>query len=515
MRILRPLLQFKGEQSNKKKVAKNPDHSTLNKRFIHAIINKQGMLEEMSQSFIDLSGYRKNYLKGSLLNRVLTSSSAQHIRRVIRRLSESHSYASCEITLITKAGEHLPLEALCYFLKEPTCERVFLLLKNSNPEKQMVDDLFTQKEHFRIVAENTAYVQILLDTNSNCLFISPSAKSLSGYAIEAIIQQNLYGLIHPEDINALWEVMNNPEIIEKQSLQFRIKHAHGQFIPVECHIHKIYGDFGSPDYFVLNLHDISKQKQHEQDLIRARKKAEISNEIKNNFLTSVTHELRTPLNAIIGFSRILDQNQFDPEAMKQIEAIESNGLQLLGLIDNILDFTCLNASYYKIIPVEIDLDAFFRKLAPKVRSDQKKFNKENLEIIAEWKIDDTYPTITSDNQLLLKIFVNLLDNAIKFTRKGFVKYGCRPYGVRQYMFFVEDSGIGIPDDYQDIIFEKFRQMDQSMSREFGGMGIGLTVTKQMVELLGGEIWVKSENGKGSSFYFTLPITNRNTLPSGY
>lgn len=515
MRILRPLLQFKGEQSNKKKVAKNPDQGKLNKQFIHAIINKQGMLDEMSQSFIDLSGYSKDYLKGSLLNRVLTSSSAQQIRRVIRRLSDSHSYAFCEITLITKAGEHLPLEALCYFLKELTCERVFLLLKNSHPEKQMVDDLFTQKEHFRIVAENTAYVQILLDNNSNCLFISPSAKSLSGYAIETIKQQNLYGLVHPEDIHPLWEVMNNSEIIEKQSLQFRITHKNGHCVPVECHIHKIYDDFGSPDYFVLNLHDISKQKQYEQDLIRARKKAEISNEIKNNFLTSVTHELRTPLNAIIGFSRVLDQNQFDPESMKQIEAIEANGLQLLGLIDNILDFTCLNASYYKIIPVEIDLDAFFRKLAPKVRSDQKKFNKENLEIIAEWELDDAYPSITTDNQLLLKIFVNLLDNAIKFTQKGFVKYGCRPYGVRQYMFFVEDSGIGIPVDYQDIIFEKFRQMDQSMSREFGGMGIGLTVTKQMVELLGGEIWVKSENGKGSSFYFTLPITSRNTLASAH
>ncbi|MBI9064389.1 MAG: PAS domain-containing sensor histidine kinase [Marinilabiliaceae bacterium] len=515
MRILRPLLQLKGEQSNKKKVAKNPDQSTLNKQFVHAIVNKQGLLDEMSQSFINLSGYRKNYLKGGSVNRVLTSSSAQRIRQVICHLSDSHSYTSCEITFITKAGEHIKLEALCYFLKERSTERIFLILKNNDPEKQIVDDLFTQKEHFRIVAENTAYVQILLDNNSNCLFISPSARSLSGYPIKAIKNQNLYGLVHPEDINPLWEVLNNSDIIEKQSLQFRIKHEHGHFIPVECHIHKIYGDFGSPDYFVLNLHDISQQKQHEQDLIRARKKAEISNEIKNNFLTSVTHELRTPLNAIIGFSRVLDQKQFDPEAMKQIEAIESNGLQLLGLIDNILDFTCLNASYYKITQAEIDLDAFFRKLAPKVRSDQKKFNKENLEIIAEWKIDDLYPTITSDNQLLLKIFVNLLDNAIKFTRKGFVKYGCRPYGVHQYMFFVEDSGIGIPDDYQDIIFEKFRQMDQSMSREFGGMGIGLTVTKQMVELLSGEIWVKSENGKGSSFYFTLPITSRNTLSSAH
>jgi len=513
MRILRPLLQFKGEQTNRKKVAKNPDQAKANKQFIHAIVNKQGILDEMSPSFIDLSGYPKNYLKGGMLNRVLTSSSAHQIRRVIRRLSESHSYASCEMTLITKSGDYIDLQALCYLISEKTTERIFLFLKNNNPDNNLVDELFTQKEHFRLVAEHTAYVQILLDSNINSLFISPSAESLSGYPIDTIKHQDLYSLVHAEDVNTLWEVMNDPEIIEKQSLQFRIKHQDGYFVPVECHIHKIYGDFGAPDYYVLNLHDISKQKQHEQDLIRAKKKAELSNEIKNNFLTSVTHELRTPLNAIIGFSRVLDQNQFDPESMKQIKAIESNGLQLLGLIDNILDFTCLNASYYKIIPVEIDLDAFFRKLAPKVRSDQKKFDKENLEIIAEWEMDQAYPTIISDSQLLLKIFVNLLDNAIKFTRQGFVKYGCRPYGVRQYMFFVEDSGIGIPDDYQDIIFEKFRQMDQSMSREFGGMGIGLTVTKQMVELLGGEIWVKSENGKGSSFYFTLPITFRNTLSS--
>jgi signal transduction histidine kinase len=86
-----------------------------------------------------------------------------------------------------------------------------------------------------------------------------------------------------------------------------------------------------------------------------------------------------------------------------------------------------------------------------------------------------------------------------------VKYGCKPYGVRAYLFFVEDSGIGIPDNQQEVIFEKFHQMDQSNTREYGGVGIGLTVTKQMVEQLGGEIWLKSEDGVGSAFYFTLPI----------
>lgn len=510
MRILRPLLQFKGEHANRKKVAKDPNLSKANSQFIHAIVNKTGRLEEMSQSFIDLCEFPEDFLKKGLLSRLLTSSSAQSTRRVIRRLSERYPYTTTELTITTKSGNNIRLEAAFYLLQTSCSQRILMLIKNNNEEQQLVDDLFTQKEHFRIVAENTAYVQILLDSQSNCLFISPSAQALSGYSIDAIKTQHLYSLVHPEDVNTLWELMNAPAIMDKQTLQFRIKHIDGHYIPVECHLHKIYGDFVTPEYYVLNLHDITRQKQHEQDLIRARKKAEISNEIKDNFLTSVTHELRTPLNAIIGFSRVLDQKQLDPESMKQIKAIESNGLQLLGLIDNILDFTCLNASYYKIIPAEIELDAFFRKLAPQVRSDQKKFDKENLEIIAEWELDQHFPFITSDAQLLLKIFTNLLDNAIKFTREGFVKYGCRPYGVRQYMFFVEDSGIGIPDDYLDIIFEKFRQMDQSVSREFGGMGIGLTVTKQMVELLGGEIWVKSENGEGSSFYFTLPVTFRHS-----
>ena len=140
-----------------------------------------------------------------------------------------------------------------------------------------------------------------------------------------------------------------------------------------------------------------------------------------------------------------------------------------------------------------------------MRSDLKKFNKENLELIAQWDVNPSLPFIYTSRDVMRHIFTNLLDNAIKFTREGYIRYGCRPYGIRNYLFFVEDSGIGIPANSMELIFEKFTQLDQSLSREYGGTGLGLTVTRRFVDLLGGDIWVISEENKGSSFFFTIPI----------
>jgi signal transduction histidine kinase len=243
---------------------------------------------------------------------------------------------------------------------------------------------------------------------------------------------------------------------------------------------------------------------YEQELIRARKESETSHRMKNDFLASITHELRTPLNAIIGFARILEPRISDNENSKLIQHIESSGMQLLGLIDNMLEYARLENNQIELQKQRFRINEFFRELAPVVRSDIQKFQKENLEIICTWDSFNSAAEIITNQQVVKNIFMNLLENAIKFTREGYVRYGCRPYGIGHYLFFVEDSGIGIPEDFKELIFEKFTQVDQSLSREFGGAGIGLTVSKKLIELLGGEIWVMSNKDQGSSFFFTLP-----------
>ncbi|TAJ15108.1 PAS domain-containing sensor histidine kinase [Marinilabiliaceae bacterium JC017] len=504
MRIFKPLLRWEAKQPDTPNA--NPtEEEKESGLFSHAILDRNGIIVEVSKEFSKLTGVRRLSLKSNHIKQVLTNHSTQVVQTLLNKISQSYPLETTEINLKQKGDKTIPLELILTLYNQHGNRRILAIFKNINPQKKEVADLFAQKEHYRLIAENTAYVQLLIDRNMNCLFASPSCMKLSGYTIEEIKQKNLYTLIHPNDFDQIWEIINTTKLTEKGLFRFRIKHKNGHIIPVECHLKKIINDFGQIDHFIISLHDITTQRNYELQLIKARKEAEKSIKLKNSFLTSITHELRTPLNAIIGFSRIIDQQQSkDNDTNHYIQHIESSGLQLLSLIDNLLYFSKLENNEFHITPHLININEFFRSLAPTIHRDQKKFHKENLEIIGEWDIALNLKTIFTDPDILRKIFINLLDNALKFTREGFVKYGCRPYGIQKFMFFVEDTGIGIPKNYQEVIFEKFRQMDQSITRKYAGSGLGLTVTKKMVEILGGDIWVKSEDGKGASFYFTLP-----------
>lgn len=473
--------------------------------FAHAVMNIKGQLMETSPELLTLTGFKKSQLRMAPVGKIITHGSAINVRGLLATMSQSHPFASTEVSLITSDKQTLTMELVLNLYISNNEEHLFCIFRNVDNDRRLMAELTTLKEHYRLLADHSSYIQILLDQELKSLYISPSCKNLSGYSAQESINKNLFTLIHPDDFELFWDKLTDVNSSEDNIFRFRFKHREGDYVSVECQLHKIPDQFGQPEFFILNLHDVSRQNNYEQELIKARKEAEASNQMKNNFLTSITHELRTPLNAIIGFSRILEHHIAEPEYNKLTQYIESSGMHLLGLIDNLLEFTRLEDNQISYQIEEVRLEDFFRGLFPKVREDLTKFNKENLEVTGEWELLPQLTSVWSSNQVLKNIFLNLIDNAIKFTSQGFVRYGCRPYGIRQYLFFVEDSGIGIPHGAEELIFEKFTQLDQSLSREYGGTGLGLTVTKKLVELLGGEIWVISEPGKGSSFYFSLPV----------
>jgi PAS domain S-box-containing protein len=473
--------------------------------FAHAVMNKKGQLLETSTELLTLTGFKKSQLKLAPVGKIITHGSAINVRGLLATMSQNHPFASTEVSLIDAGKKTLTMELVLNLYISNNEEQLFCIFRNIDNDRRLMTELNTLKEHYRLLADHSTYIQILLDQELKSLYITPSCKNLSGYNSQEAISKNLFTLIHPDDFELFWDKLTENNNPDDNIFRFRFKHRDGTFVNVECQMHKIPDQFGQPEFYILNLHDVSRQKNYEHDLIKARKEAEASNQMKNNFLTSITHELRTPLNAIIGFSRILEHHIEEPEYNKLTQYIESSGMHLLGLIDNLLEFTRIENNQISYQIEEVELENFFRSLFPKVREDLAKFNKDNLELIGEWELAPQLPHLWSNGSVLQNIFLNLIDNAIKFTAQGFVRYGCRPYGIRQYLFFVEDSGIGIPQGAEELIFEKFTQLDQSLSREYGGTGLGLTVTKKMVELLGGEIWVMSEPGKGSSFYFSLPV----------
>ncbi len=249
-------------------------------------------------------------------------------------------------------------------------------------------------------------------------------------------------------------------------------------------------------------HNITEQKKMQAELIEAKEKAEESDRLKSAFLANMSHEIRTPLNSIIGFSELLGDPDFDPDQKTDfITHIVDNGNSLLMIISDIMDFSMLEAGQLKLRPEQISAKKIMNELLNEFE------HKAELRGI-QLRIDDSAnaPDIlfTSDIYRIKQIFNNLIGNAIKFTSEGFVEIGYKTAG-EMVEFHIKDSGIGIDPKYHQAIFERFRQVDNTKTRKYGGNGLGLAISKNLIQLLGGNIWLKSELGKYSDFLFTIPI----------
>lgn len=246
------------------------------------------------------------------------------------------------------------------------------------------------------------------------------------------------------------------------------------------------------------------QKERENELKIAKSKAEEADKLKSAFLANMSHEIRTPMNAILGFSELITRETISPEKKKvYANYITSNGRLLLTLIDDIIELSKIEAGIYSIRKNPVELENLFNELH-QFAINEKKRQKQNI-LIARDITNSGITHILADGERLKQVLLNLLGNAIKFTSQGSVTMGYRIPNNATIEFFVSDTGIGIPESLQEKIFERFRQADETAQRLHGGAGLGLAISKRLVELMGGRIWVESEPNKGSRFSFTLPL----------
>ncbi len=256
-------------------------------------------------------------------------------------------------------------------------------------------------------------------------------------------------------------------------------------------------------YLIESFVDITELKFTENQLRIAKEIAEESDRIKLAFFRTLSHELRTPLNAIIGFSNLLMSNLSNEEVYEYSESINESGNMLLNIIQDMLDLTVMEGERIKFRKKEFKLNELFNELPLVIEKFQNSEQKQHLDIKFIPTISDQDTTIYSNSSKIKQILIKLLSNAIKFTKEGLIEYGYNIF-KNEILFFVKDTGIGISKEKQKIIFEKFRQADDSLTREFGGIGLGLALVKRMVELLDGEIWFESSLNIGSTFYFNIP-----------
>jgi signal transduction histidine kinase len=247
-------------------------------------------------------------------------------------------------------------------------------------------------------------------------------------------------------------------------------------------------------------------KEYMEELLLARKKAEESERLKMAFLSNMSHEIRTPMNSIIGFAELLQDEDLTPEERKEFSSIVINsGEQLLSIIDEILEVSKEEAGEVRLLEQRFSLRKLMHEL-------QTVFSNRLKESPVEVRLSipkDAPDMILADKVRLKQVLDNLLSNAEKFTEKGYIELGYRllPRHVPVLEFYVEDTGVGIPKDKQDVIFERFTQVEDTLTQNFKGTGLGLSIVKRLVTFMGGSVGLESEPGKGSRFTFTIPYKN--------
>jgi PAS domain S-box-containing protein len=434
-----------------------------------------------------------------------------------------HGYRSC-IALPLKDEKATPFGALIIYSTEPnafTRDEVRLLeelsgdlafgiiaLRTRTERQRTEEALRISEERFsKIFRLSPAAIIIFRVADNRIADVNDTFLKQSGYTREEVIgrtslELQLYG--DPADRNVILQKLDEQGSLE--NFEFKIRNKYGE---IRTGLNTtIVMNLGREKHYLSLIQDITERKQAETELIKAKEKAEESDRLKTAFLCNMSHEIRTPMNAIIGFSEFL----FDPAIpvdKKQhfSEIIKERSYDLLRIVEDILDTSKIEVGQMQIVETDVGLGSLMNELyeyyALKILQTKA---GETLTLNLMLAEDLANILIKADGQRLKQILNNLLDNALKFTQKGSIEFGCKKVPDSTILFFVKDTGIGIPADKQEIVFDPFRQAEDMLSaRQYGGTGLGLSIVKGLVTLMKGNVWLESQVDIGTTFYFTLPL----------
>ncbi len=356
-----------------------------------------------------------------------------------------------------------------------------------------------------IAAEQSPASIVITDLNANIEYVNSKTVEITGYSFNELIGKNpkllQSGKTPVKTYEKLWKT-----ILEENEWQgeFLNKKKNGELYWEYATISSIKDNDGKITNFIAVKEDITSRKRMENALIKAKEKAEESDKLKTAFLNNISHEIRTPLNGILGFGGLMTRPNLDQTLKdKYFDFLNTSCNRLINTITNYMDMSQLTSGNMKVHNKMFDINILVYEMSFKYKQLCKQKNIEYETILPDdLKSFKTY----SDHDLLQKVFEHLLDNAIKFTRKGKISIG---YNIKNEFIelYITDTGDGIGEEYHEIIFEKFRQITTEKRRVIAGSGLGLTISKEIVKLLDGKIWLESQIDVGSTFYVSVPLRN--------
>ncbi|HLD69182.1 MAG TPA: PAS domain S-box protein, partial [Candidatus Omnitrophota bacterium] len=353
----------------------------------------------------------------------------------------------------------------------------------------------------RIILDNSAAAITLTDENERIVSWNSYTEHFLGYKRKDLYLMPVSSLYPPQE----WAKIRSENIRKtgsKHHLQTKVILKNGRVMDIDLSINVLKDTNGNILGSVGIMQDITEQRQFQQMLLKAKLAAEEANSAKSFFLANMSHEVRTPMSTIMGMLDLTLDTQLSGEQKDNLEVAKDAADNLLSLLNDILDLSRVEAGKINLECIEFSLPNIVQSICKGLS-----VLARNKDLELTWQIDPRVPKFLQGDPIRVRqVLVNLINNAIKFTSKGKIETRVKASSISseecQLLFSVTDTGIGIPKDKQEVIFDAFTQADDSTTRRYGGTGLGLAISKRLVEMMAGRIWVESEESKGSTFFFS-------------
>nr|WP_283250788.1 PAS domain-containing hybrid sensor histidine kinase/response regulator [Chryseobacterium capnotolerans] len=477
---------------------------------INAIItiNSVGEIIFWNKSAETIFGWQKNEVIGrNIFETIIPQKKVESYKNYVADEKNSVLNRQIQLPAIRKSGEEFPMEISIISFQQQEQEFYCSFIQDISERKRIEHTMKLQEQKYRNMIANMNLGLLEVDMNEVIQYANQSFCNVSGYEVEEILGRNPADLFihHEKDV----------ELVKKQ-IQLRRSGVSSVYqVPVKNKAGELrwWAISGAPNYDdkgnligSIGIHlDITDQKRLEEDLQKQKDKAQEASKAKEVFLATMSHEIRTPLNAIIGFLRELERQKLSSSQAVLVENSTQASRHLLSIINNILDISKIESGEMSLevkdFSLKDSINNIINILSPKAK--QKK-----LKLYSQYS-PDMASAFKGDPLRIEQILFNLVGNSLKFTQKGEIKVECRVLedhpSTQKISLMVSDTGIGMSKGFADKIFKKFYQEDESIARRFGGTGLGMAITQELVKLMHGKINIESEKNKGTVIQITLSL----------